>query len=150
MGWRSRSSINQCSDNKKVSESDYFIWVRLRKFSAPQTPTNENIYTAKICVIVWVNLVFPWLLEGLTGAWVLLRPTSGVSGSWIQQEKLFCWINPPPLFFEDGPEPFGGSCWFCFVCQIVFKVTWQKRKSATRKLTAEIILQLLLIGLSLN
>lgn len=64
-------------------------------FSAPQTPTNENIYMANICVIVWVNLVFPRLLEGLTGASVLLRPTSGVSGSWIQQEKGFCWINPP-------------------------------------------------------
>lgn len=67
------------------------IWVILRAFGAKTpTPTHVKIYKVCIYVTVWVSSVFPWLLEGLTAAWMLWSPTSHTLGSWMQQEKGFC------------------------------------------------------------
>lgn len=101
------------------------IWVMLRAFAAKTpTPTHVKIYKVCIYVIVWVSSVFPWLLEGLTAAWMLWTPSSRRSGSWMQQEKGFCCNkglhSMEPCHLEEAT---GFSC----VCQIVFKVSLTER-----------------------
>lgn len=77
-------------------------WVILRVFGLrTSAPTHVKIYRVYIYVIVWVDSVFPWLLEGLTVAWIPWSPSSRMSGSWMQQEKGFCWskglLVPPSM-----------------------------------------------------
>lgn len=95
------------------------IWVISRAFGAKlPTPTHVKIYKVCIYVIVWASSVFPWLLEGLTAAWILWSPTSRTSGSWMQQEKGFCCnkrllvpaASPPP------PTAWSQAIWRKLLC----------------------------------
>lgn len=77
----------------------------------------------------------------------------------MKQEKGFCCskrllVPPSPafLFPQHEAKLFGGSHRFCCLCQIVFKVSLTEcfRRSVQALNSAEIIVQLLLIGFSVN